>query len=124
VKNPPRWLYVLITLLLLAAVFFFSSRERLVDPDEGAYLLAAKLVMEGKSLFTDFFWPQMPLLPYAYGAWMKFFGTNWYAARASPSQGRTWEGFVLLDKQSLIPFLSSTTGRFFFCETPMKREVL
>ncbi|MGH8003321.1 MAG: glycosyltransferase family 39 protein, partial [Limisphaerales bacterium] len=56
-------------------------RERLVDPDEGAYMLAAKLVMEGKVIYSDFFWPQMPLLPYAYGIWMKIFGTNWYAAR-------------------------------------------
>ncbi len=76
-----RWPYVLAALAILSAVFFFSSRERLVDPDEGAYLLAAKLVMEGKSVYTDFFWPQMPLLPYAYGFWMKIAGTNWYAAR-------------------------------------------
>ncbi|HXF49637.1 MAG TPA: glycosyltransferase family 39 protein [Verrucomicrobiae bacterium] len=81
-RNRSGWFYVLIALTLLAAVFFFSSRERLVDPDEGAYLLAAKLVMEGQSLYTDFFWPQMPLLPYAYGAWMKIFGMNWYSARA------------------------------------------
>ena len=80
-ENSSRWPYVSAALVILATVFFFSSRLRLVDPDEGAYLLAAKLVMEGKSLYTDFFWPQMPLLPYAYGLWMKIFGTNWYTAR-------------------------------------------
>ena len=80
-ENRNRWPYVLVALAILAVVFFFSSRERLVDPDEGAYLLAAKLVMEGKSVYTDFFWPQMPLLPYAYGIWMEIFGTDWYAAR-------------------------------------------
>ncbi|MGH8003320.1 MAG: hypothetical protein ACRECJ_01155 [Limisphaerales bacterium] len=50
--GPPYWM---LALALLAAVFFFSSRERLVDPDEGAYMLAAKLVMEGKSVYSDFF---------------------------------------------------------------------
>ena len=77
-----RWLYAVAALLILFAVFFLSSRERLVDPDEGAYLLAAKLVLQGKVIYTDFFWPQMPLLPYAYGAWMKIVGTNWHTARA------------------------------------------
>jgi len=77
-----RWLYAVAALVILFAVFFHSSRERLVDPDEGAYLLAAKLVLQGHSVYTDFFWPQMPLLPYAYGAWMKIVGTNWHADRA------------------------------------------
>ncbi len=32
--------FVLLSLLLLAAVFSFSSRERLVDSGEGPYMLA------------------------------------------------------------------------------------
>lgn len=54
---------------------------RMADSDEGAYLIAAKLVMQGQVLYHDFSYPQMPLLPYLYGAWMKLFGVTWYSAR-------------------------------------------
>lgn len=57
------------------------SVARMADSDEGAYLIAAKLVMQGKTLYHDFSYPQMPLLPYLYGAWMKLFGVTWYSAR-------------------------------------------
>jgi hypothetical protein len=66
-------------LLLLAVVPM--ALVRLVDADEGAYLLAARLVMEGKSLYHDFFYPQMPLLPYVYGVWSLLVGPSWYGAR-------------------------------------------
>ncbi|MCK4323600.1 MAG: glycosyltransferase family 39 protein, partial [Armatimonadetes bacterium] len=73
---------------IIAAIFIFQclifipvATVRPIDGDEGFYLLAAKLVFEGKQLYTDFFYPQMPLLPYVYGLWMKLFGFSWYAAR-------------------------------------------
>lgn len=46
-------------LLLLLFVFF-----RLVDGDEGFYLEAARAVGSGKTPYIDFFYPQMPYLPY------------------------------------------------------------
>ncbi|MBI3977520.1 MAG: glycosyltransferase family 39 protein [Chloroflexi bacterium] len=67
--------------VFLSLVFVPLSIFRLVDGDEGFYLLAARLVMEGKSPYRDFLYHQMPLLPYLYGAWMSIFGTSWYAAR-------------------------------------------
>ena len=67
--------------VVLAAVFVPLCIFRVVDADEGAYLLAAKLVMQGKLLYHDFSYPQMPLLPYLYGAWMKLFGMTWYSSR-------------------------------------------
>lgn len=69
-------------LLLLAAVFVPMSHYRLVDGDEGTYLLDSRLVMEGQLLFHDLFWPQMFLTPYIYGVWMKLVvGNSWYGAR-------------------------------------------
>ncbi|NLF24212.1 MAG: hypothetical protein GX589_00950, partial [Deltaproteobacteria bacterium] len=55
--------------------------HRLIARDEGFYLLAAKLVTEGKLLYHDFFFPQMPLLPYVYGGWLSLYGMTWQSAR-------------------------------------------
>ncbi len=76
----PAVVYALLV-LLLAAVFVPMSCFRLVDGDEGTYILDARLVMEGQLLFHDLFWPQMFLTPYIFGVWMKIFGNSWYAAR-------------------------------------------
>lgn len=67
--------------LVLAAVFVPMSLLRFVDADEGTYLLVSRLVVEGQLPYHDFFYPQMYLLPYVYGAWMKLVGYSWYAAR-------------------------------------------
>lgn len=53
-----------------------------VDNDEGYYGLAAKLTFEGEVPYRDFFYLQMPLLPYVYGAWMQIFGVSLEATRA------------------------------------------
>ncbi len=45
--------------LLLFLVFF-----RILDYDEGFYLLSARSVAGGSTLYTDFFYPQAPFLPY------------------------------------------------------------
>src|SRR5262245_30444009 len=65
----------------LGAVFLPMAMLRLVDADEGAYMLVARRVMEGALPFHDMFYPQMFLLPYGYGAWMKIFGFSWYVGR-------------------------------------------
>ena len=67
--------------ILMAAVFVPMSFFRLIDDDEGAYLLVSRLVVEGRLPYHDFFYPQMFLLPYVYGAWMKLVGYSWYGAR-------------------------------------------
>lgn len=68
-------------LILMAAVFVPVSLFRLVDGDEGTYLLVSRLVADGQVPYHDFFYPQMFLLPYVYGGWMKLVGYSWYAAR-------------------------------------------
>src|SRR3989454_4675413 len=67
--------------VLLAAVFVPMSLFGLVDGDEGTYLLVSRLVIEGQVPYHDFFYPQMFLLPYVYGAWMTLVGYSWYGAR-------------------------------------------
>src|SRR3989441_8573000 len=76
----PAVIYGLLA-ILMAAVFVPMSFFRLVDGDEGTYLLVSRLVIEGQLPYHDFHYPQMFLLPYVYGAWMKLAGYSWYGAR-------------------------------------------
>jgi len=71
----------LLLAVVLAAVFVPMALFRFVDADEGTYLLVSRLVAEGRLPYHDFFYPQMYVLPYVYGAWMKLVGYSWYAAR-------------------------------------------
>lgn len=75
-------IHSLAALALLLIVFGYLSWERLIAADEGFYLGAAKSWIEGKSLYHDFFFPQMPLTPWVYGIWMEVFGTSWKSSRA------------------------------------------
>ena len=68
--------------LVLALIFVPMSIFRLIDADEGTYLLNAKAVLlNGDLPYEDFFYPQMPLLPYVYAVWMRVFGVSWYSGR-------------------------------------------
>jgi 4-amino-4-deoxy-L-arabinose transferase-like glycosyltransferase len=42
--------------------------NRMVDDDEGYYALAGRAMMAGRAPYVDFFFPQMPLGAFAYGA--------------------------------------------------------
>ncbi len=65
--NPRRHrLAILLVLLAFAAGTLALSRVRTIDGDEGYYATAARLVSEGLTPYQDFFYPQMPLLPYIY----------------------------------------------------------
>jgi hypothetical protein len=52
-----------------------------VDGDEGVYAYTARLVRHGHVPYRDFFYEQMPLLPYVYAAWTAVAGESWYAVR-------------------------------------------
>ena len=56
------WIILLLQLLFLSVFVFF----RLIDYDEASYLSAAHLVANGKLPYIDFFYAQMPYVPYAY----------------------------------------------------------
>ncbi len=63
------------------AVFAVVAANRLIDGDEGFYLVAARLVGEGKRLYRDFFFLQMPALPHVIAAWLALAGRGWIQAR-------------------------------------------
>jgi 4-amino-4-deoxy-L-arabinose transferase-like glycosyltransferase len=74
------------TLVLLCILFFiFQSLFFLfygnIHADELSYLYAVKMVLEGKILYKDFFYIQLPLLPYLYGFFLKFFGVSLLTGR-------------------------------------------
>ncbi len=72
---------VLCVAVVQVLAFAYIARHRFIDGDEGAYLLASRLVLVHKVPYIDFFWNQGPLLPYVYGAWMSAAGVSWTAAR-------------------------------------------
>jgi Dolichyl-phosphate-mannose-protein mannosyltransferase len=126
-----RWL-VLTAFLLQAGFFLFVARHRLIDGDEGFYLLAARLVLQHKTPYLDFFYPQAPLLPYVYAAWLKVGGISWFVGRALAALLTTLIGTMLFEQvyhetrsaaasaTSVILFASST---LVFCWLPVVKTL-
>jgi 4-amino-4-deoxy-L-arabinose transferase-like glycosyltransferase len=57
-----------VTFVLAALFFGFLAKNRMVDDDEGYYALAGRAITEGRIPYRDFFFPQLPLPAYVYGA--------------------------------------------------------
>jgi len=72
-------LLVVITAATLPGLAVANTRN--VDGDEGFYALASRLTVKGHTPYLDFFYPQMPGLPYIYGLWMRIFGFSWASGR-------------------------------------------
>jgi hypothetical protein len=79
-RSPTARDYVLAG-VAIGCLFLGISLCRFIDGDEGFYLVASRLVMEGKRPYGDFFYLQMPVLPYAFATWMTVVGAGWYTAR-------------------------------------------
>jgi hypothetical protein len=78
-----RYALLFIGVFVAQLIFFLVvARYRLVDGDEGFYLMASRLVFEHRAPYLDFFFSQTPLLPYAYGTWVELVGQSWVAGRA------------------------------------------
>jgi hypothetical protein len=73
---------ILVVLVVQLVSFLAMAEWRLIDGDEGLYLAAARLMMEGRTPYTEFYWPQFPLVPLAYGVWSAVVGEGWFAGRA------------------------------------------
>lgn len=76
------------TLLLLAATCVVEAVllgvvavHRGIDADEGFYLMAGWRVLAGHALYADFFYPQMPYLPYIHAAVLALTGPSLVAGR-------------------------------------------
>lgn len=85
VSGAPGWRLTTAELLgvsvVLLGVFLLVACTRLIDGDEGYLLYAARLLSEGQSLYSDFFFPQGPAVPSVYAWWYQLFGPGWYSAR-------------------------------------------
>ena len=68
---------------------------RFLDGDEGVYAYASRLALHGHVPYRDFFYEQMPLLPYVYGAWIGVFGESWYSARSLSALAAAGVGALL-----------------------------
>jgi hypothetical protein len=81
IVRPPHQRLVRLALVIFLAeigvLFFF----RQINLDEGWYLWASKLVYEGKLPYRDFAFPQGPLLPYVYGAFLRLSREGLYQGR-------------------------------------------
>ena len=78
-----------------ALVFGPLVAFRFLDGDEGVYAYASRLAVHGHVPYRDFFYEQMPLLPYVYGAWIGVFGESWYAARSLSALAAAATGALL-----------------------------
>ena len=58
-------LVIACSIIYFVGLLYYAS-TRPIDGDEGFYTTAARLVWEGKTPYTDFFFQQSPLLPYLY----------------------------------------------------------
>lgn len=81
----------------LSSLLVVIGHWRVIDGDEGYYLMAARLISEGKALYKDFFFPQMPLLVHIYGIFFSLFGRGWYGPRLLSSLMAAGTGFLLLE---------------------------
>jgi len=81
VQHARRFLPDLLIILSQALVFVPIAWLRYVDDDEGNYVLASALVDEGRVPYRDFLHFQMPLIPYAYGAWIALVGEDFRLVR-------------------------------------------
>lgn len=100
-------LTVFLNFLVLFIVYLWLAKHRNVDGDEGLFLEAARLVSEGKRPYWDFFYQQMPLLPYLYAAWMEIFGFSLQAGRVlsallTATTGLIVIGYVARSTKNLI----------------------
>ncbi len=81
-KDGRTTLFVLIVAsLLLLFCFSWLASHRLIARDEGFYTLASQLILQGGVPYRDFFYPQMPLLPYLYGLWSYVWGESYLTMR-------------------------------------------
>jgi len=74
------FLIILCLLFYICQSLFFAFYGN-IHADESTYLYAVKMVLEGKVLYRDFFYIQLPLLPYIYGFFLKFLGISLLTGR-------------------------------------------
>ena len=73
--SPKAWL-VLLSVALTVALLLYSETMGFVW-DEGFHLLSAQLILNSRTPYLDYCFPQTPLNAYWNAAWMAVFGQHW-----------------------------------------------
>jgi hypothetical protein len=127
-SRPAHLRIALLIVALLMPLAYYYAHQRLIAGDEGFYLMAAQLCARGKLPYLDFFYPQMPLLPFAMALWGNFFGTSWEAGRAlcalcgACMAGALWyslRAYTLAQLRGALATRYATYILFLFCLSPM-----
>jgi hypothetical protein len=87
----------LCVLALLAATAGTVAFLRLIDGDEGFFLVAARLISEGLRPYHDFFFIHAPMVPYVIAVFFKLFGHGWYVARFAAGLVAVVLGLLIFD---------------------------
>lgn len=74
-------LFKFAVLVISLSFSIWLSLERLVSRDEGFYTFASHLVSQGTLPYIDFFYPQMPALPFLYSLPALYFEPSWEVFR-------------------------------------------
>lgn len=103
-----KYLPEILAVLIMTASLIPLSLNRLIARDEGFYTYTAKLLNQGKALYSDFFFPQMPLTAHVYAVWAKVFGETWESFRLLNALLAIILGIILINyiKKSSGHFLS------------------
>jgi len=94
-ESDPSWRVSCLLLLLYATAFLVYSQTRAFAWDESYHLLAAQLILAGKTPYLDFCFPQSPLNAYWNAAWMSVFGQSWRTGHAAAAL-LTFAGVALM----------------------------
>ena len=98
----------LLSLILLSPYFFILSSARIIARDEGFYLMAMRMIREGKEIYSDFFYPQMPFLPYFYEKALYFFDINWNNTRVLTAILATTLGVLIVNTVRTVSYTHLT----------------
>ncbi len=101
-SGSPRWWMDGFVIVSLLVYFLLLSRSRIIAGDEGFYVMAARLTAEGRLPYLDFFYPQMPLMPFMYGGWLSLLGTGWLEVRSLSAIFAALTGLLLFWRVSLL----------------------
>jgi 4-amino-4-deoxy-L-arabinose transferase-like glycosyltransferase len=79
VKNST--LIIVLSLLFYLCMSIFYLFYGIIHADEATYLYSVKMILAGKLIYKDFFYIQLPMLPYLFGMFLKFMGVNMITGR-------------------------------------------
>lgn len=80
-RDPRGWAVIVSAAAGTALILGFWASQRGLDGDEGFYLSAGRHVLEGRRLYADVFYPQMPYLPWMEAIVFRLFGVSLAAGR-------------------------------------------